>query len=566
VSLGRLVALSLLAACAPDPGPPRGPGSVGEDQVGDTDPADTPADTGTAAVRVRVFPRGVRRCANPTRRADARFDLLELPAEPDDGARRLVGGGAVIADLDGDGALDVFLPGRLRTDLVEHGRGGTIVATADRRLAPGIDLSQATGATAADVDGDGDLDLLVTRWERPVVLLVQERGVFVDGTAASGLQGSATWQASAWGDLDADGDLDLFLGAYGPHPDDVFATEDFTVGDPSALWENRGDGTFVDRSDLLSAETQASYTFGAAWQDLDGDLRPELIVVNDFGWARPGTVYWNRPGGLVEDDGGSGLRQAFAGMGLGLGDVDGDGSVDLVQSSWKDLSLLLGDGDGGWYEGAPARALAPVYAWSPEGEEPPPGWRNPNQVFGWGTELVDLDVDGDLDLVVNFGAWDEYPEPARQRDAVFEQDADGTFHDRGAAWGYADAGAARGLAVGDLNDDGWPDLVERVLGAPTRVLLSRCGEAGWLRVRLLAPPPNTRAIGARVRVTSGARSWERWVRAGGTGMYGASAPDALFGLGDVDVVDHVEIAWPDGAVTRLDEVATRQIVDVLSLP
>lgn len=527
-------------------------------------PSDVDTGDGVVVDGVTVEASGVFVCDAPEERAEkGPFALVTAKAQPLPRPwYRLVGGAVVLADLDADGLDDVFLPGWDAHQLHIATEPGVFDEQAAERLPAGTDLSYAAGATAVDVDDDGDLDLFVARWDLPDVLLLNDgTGHFVDGTRGSGLGGFARSQASAWGDMDGDGDLDLFVGNYGIKPEEAFATEDFTIADDSRLYENLGGGRFADRSETLPRDLHQGYTFMASWQDLDGDRRPELIVVNDFGWARPSRILWNRPEGLVPDDGSSGFSIPFAGMGLAIGDVNGDGVPDFAQTSWKESSLLVSIGERQWADAAQARGFWPAFDDKDEDIDDP---LDRNQIFGWGVHLVDLDLDGDLDLPAVYGTWDEWTEKPTMQDALFV-DEDGRYVDRARDWGFDDEGAGRGLAVGDLDRDGWPDLVERVLDAPTRMYLSRCGEGTWLTVRLSQPERvNPFAIGARVVVTTGETTQVRWTRAGGTGMYGSDPVDEVrFGLAGAEQVDRVEITWPDGGVSVLEDVEARQHLRVV---
>jgi hypothetical protein len=148
--------------------------------------------------------------------------------------------------------------------------------------------------------------------------------------------------------------------------------------------------------------------------------------------------------------------------------------------------------------------------------------------------------------------------------------ADYTFSDEGPAWGADDPGMSRGVVLADLDRDGWLDIGKRILNngdsitnSENAVYLSHCGTEGWLEVALEQPETaNTRAIGAKVAVEAGGRTYRRWVNGGGTGYASQPPADLHFGLGDADVVDQITVTWPDGAVSRLLDVDARQRVTI----
>ncbi|HMV66203.1 MAG TPA: CRTAC1 family protein [Myxococcota bacterium] len=555
-------------ACAgPDPdvddSAPESDAPDDTDQADDTDVAppdsDPPGAVMTIEGPVTVDSAGIRACANPSRRAQSPWDVRYATPQALTnalGEHSVTGGGVVVADLTGDGRLDTFLPGLREVQLHVQSANVSFNDEWFTRLG-GLDLSDATGASVVDVDADGDLDLYVTRFLQPNRLLINDgTGYFTDGTAAAGLltEGRRS-EASAWGDMDRDGDLDLVVGNYGPKPEEGLAVlgDEFIAGDPSWLFRNDGDGTFTDVSDILPPLLQRAHTFMVGWHDLDRDGYPELLFINDFGWNRPNVLFWNRPEGLVPDDGRAGFSLAFAGMGLAMGDLNDDEVPDFLQTSWKAISLLVSN-SGLWFESADLAGILPRI-------DPPP-----SQIFGWGTDMADLDLDGDLDAVVGYGWWDEYGPDRTQYDAFFLQKAPMAFEDASRSWGLADPEVTRGVVIADINSDGWPDVMKRCLGTHTPMYLSRCGREAWLELSLRAPGPNTRAIGARVRVTDHGARWNRWVLSGGTSMYAAYEPEVHFGLGMREVVEQVEIFWPDGTVATLRDVPTRQKLTVTLQP
>ena len=507
----------------------------------DTGAADV---TGPELAPVDLVGRAVV-CPNPEARDVQPYDVWESEHEQPRDAR-FASGGVLVADVNGDARLDLLIPGLLRSFLYLGVEGGFVDASVVLR---GLPLAASSGVTAADYDADGDPDVLVTRFLLPDVLLRNEGTHFVDVTQEAGLTQALTRSIqSSWGDLDRDGDLDLFVGSYGYLDEGPGRHEDFLPADPSFLYLNDGDGTFSDVSDRLPDAVHDGYTLGGGFHDLDADGWLDLYVVNDFGVSTPNALLWNEQGALVADGNRSGLDIAITGMGLGVGDLNEDGLPDLFMPEWDGLHIYESGAAGVWVDWAGARGLANDL--------------ERDQKIAWGGELVDLDHDGDLDLPVSYGHLDSTYESERvQPDALYIQQADGTFRDEGEAWGLDHGGISRGSVVTDLNDDGWLDIVVRVLDGPTRVYLSRCGEQAWLRVRLEQGGLNPDAIGARVEVSAEQRTWWGVVRAGGTSFSSGGPPEVHFGLAELESVD-LRIVWPDGEVSEQRGVQTRQVVDI----
>jgi enediyne biosynthesis protein E4 len=524
---------------------------------------------------VTVDEGGVVTCANPGLRSGAEFAARKegewQPLNPpwEDVASRdaanLAGGGMVIDDLDADGFVDLFLPSEHSSHLYW---GNSNAPTYDQLIDPfpGGDLSEAVGGAQADVDGDGDLDLLVTRWMKPVVLLRNDGGrQFTDITGASGLGGySRKYQSASWGDMDADGDLDLFLGTYGVQTKIVTdpGCGDH-IPDPSELWRNEGDGTFTEVSDLLPVEVHEGYVFASGWYDVDDDGLPELFVSNDDGGCAPSVVVDNHGHGSFEII--PGFHPEAHDMGMAVGDLNGDEIPDFVLTSFQRVALLqssIGKPGEAWVDSTGGRLSVSI-------AEPYPA-----QAYGWGAEFGDVDNDTDLDLAMMFGYWSYYQgndDPVMQADGLWIQDDQGVFTDQGSTWGtvdrtFDDPGVGRGVVIADLNNDGWLDLIKRQLDAETPMYIANCGSEGWLRLRLRDQGPNPFAVGAKVRVIAGGDKQVRWMQSGSSGMYTGSPLEVHFGLGGVDTVERIEVVWPDGEVTVTEDVAARQLVTLTRSP
>lgn len=504
-------------------------------------------------VPARVASAELHACVDPALREELGPFEVFVKEGPAASAALMWSGGLLAGDLDDDGLLDLVSPFEPFARLYRGHAGGPPQDMSFRLN--GFDLTMGSGGSLADMDGDGDLDVLVLRYERPAVVLRNDGdGNFGDVTARSGIAASGPTTSSAWADIDGDGDLDLFVGAYGDLASETPAQ--------SYLYENAGDGTFIDRSAQLRPLIPDGFTRVGGFHDLDGDGFPELYIVNDVGSVAPNVLLRNRYGTFERDDNWSGLDLTMSGGGLGVGDVNHDDIPDLLIPQWDDLSLMLSGSGGWWSDHAQVVGLAPDEA--------------RGQTVGWGAELADLDNDGDLDGLVAYGGlavdlpyWDN---PEEQPDALFIQQADGTFVDEAPEWCDRESGICldddgknRGFVVADFNNDGWLDVVTRNVDGPSSLYLSRCGGGHFLEIALRDEAiANRNAVGARVKVISGDRSWVRWVTAGGTG-YGTGGPPALhFGLAEVERVDRIEVLWPDGGLSWVGTaLATDQRITIV---
>ncbi len=530
-----LLWFALLSACRPGDS---GTGLIGEPT----------GETGHAA-DLRVSSTPVEACADPSRRDESVFDVAFSRAEPAKKAW-FWGGGVVVADFDGDTFYDVILPGFWETFYYRGAPDGGLIDETESLT--GLPVLGGSGGAAADYDGDGDLDVILTRYMAPNTLLRNDGDRFVDVTELAGLSGEARRSmASSWGDVDRDGDLDLFVGNYG-FIDESRVDPDhasFEPAEPSFLYINNGDGTFTDRSADLSQAAHDGYTFSGGFIDVDVDGWLDLYIVNDFGNSYPNVLLRNREGRLVEEDQ-AGLDVAITGMGLGVGDVNGDGLPDFAMTKWDGNSFLWSSPDFGWVDHADAAGLVNDLTRT--------------QKVGWGVDLVDLDNDGDLDAPMTYGYLDStYQASTHQPDALYLQEPKGHWVDVGTIWGFNHPTVGRGFVNADFNGDGWLDIVKRDLDGPSLFYVARCGAASWLRVRLFDETSANRfAVGARVEaIIAGETQW-RVVMAGTTNHSSSGPPEVHFGLGKAEALDRLRVIWPDGRVDELQDVAARQVLDL----
>ncbi|MFT4974163.1 MAG: hypothetical protein ACI8S6_000045 [Myxococcota bacterium] len=511
---------------------------------GKTLPATTDGDT--AHSDAGLWQSGPIQCADPdARSSEGRLYTPDLGADwlAQPGEGHPYGSGIAVEDFNGDGWLDLFLPDATTCLLYFGSSDGTLASAEVPTLCGGA------AATAMDVDGDGDIDLLVSsRMDADQLFINDGTGRFADEASERGLGGDTTYSSGfSPGDIDGDGDVDLFWSYHGTLNEERVPE----LGAANRLLLNDGDGFFREDSAQLSDAARLAYTFLASWLDVDADGDLDLYQNNDYGaYALPNVLLSNDGDGNLSTAAPAGVQLAINGMGTGIGDANDDGLPDLLVTDWGSVHLLLSDGDGGWYDAAAALGLS----------------LSEDRVTSWAAELVDMDNDSLLDAAATFGPLTNSPvlegydnNPSDQPDALWIQQPDGSFIESSQSWGFDDTTLGRGMVIADLDQDGWLDTIKRDFrGGPSRISLARCGEAGWLTIRLEGTAPNTQAIGAKVTIESNNRRQLRWVQPASTG-FASSAPAQLhFGLGDTDLIDAIQITWPGGDTTRYTDIPALQ--------
>lgn len=478
-------------------------------------------------------------------------------------------GGVALFDFDGDGLLDIYLvtaaeltPARERIahrNVLYKNLGGWKFEDVSKRA--GVDLAAwGSGACVGDADGDGRLDLYVTNWGPNVLFRNRGDGTFEDVTAKSGVAAGGWSTGCTFFDADGDGDLDLYVARYvettwdsvthaqrtfvwrdGPH---VMVGPAGLPGESDLFFENVGDGKFVEATDSHGlADPSRAYGFGVVATDYDDDGAVDLFVAND---SNPNFLYHNLGNGRFESVGlaagaaVNGEARAQAGMGVDAGDYDGDGRMDLVLTTFAhDSYTVFHNIDGRHFEDVSAAIgiAAPTF-----------------DRMGWGTAFFDADLDGRLDLFFAnghiFPNVEEYPplrETYRQKSQLLLNT--GTrFRDVSdrAGGGLQIARVGRGLAVGDLDNDGDLDLVIANMDDVPTVLENRQStNHHWVAIAAVSPSGNRFAIGAKITVTAGATKQIREVRSGGSFLSQGDLR-ASFGLGDFAGPVDVEIRMPGG--------------------
>jgi len=432
------------------------------------------------------------------------------------------GYGVSIVDLDNDGDLDMVAIGNPNGVVGIFRNNGSAHFT-QMPVDPSTPrVMTASGVAAADYDGDGDLDIYISATGGTNVLLRNNGQLqFTDVTSTAGVgDPSGIGYGVAWGDMDNDGWIDLFVSNY-TQPG----------ASPSRMYLNLGNGTFVDILDSCGI-VDFGMTFGGTFFDWDLDGDSDLYVSNDRCGTGQGNRLWENIGGtFIDATDASGSGACIWSMGVATGDFDGDQLKDIyiTNLSFQGNKLFLNQGDRTFLESS---QVAGVESFE----------------YGWGAIFFDYDNDSHQELFVNnaFGPNKMY-------------DHDGVWPSQEIAATLAITEYSRnsfGVAVGDLDLDGDRDLVISNKNERIRVFLNQEGQTRqWVRMKVEGSGPNTFAIGANVDIRTGTRRQTREVVAGSS--YLSQDPYTLhFGLDTATVVDEIQVYWPGGKTRTLTNLSS----------
>lgn len=509
------------------------------------------------------------------------------------------GTGGALFDYDSDGDLDIFLvnSGRSPRAVGKFPSGARTESRLFRRESDGRytdvtetagvgDANLGVGCAVADVDNDGDLDLYLPRYGLDRLLENRGDGTFLDITEAAGIQNPDWGTGAVFFDYDGDGWLDLFVTNYVMDPlNDLSIACDFGrhrisycgpkkfVSLSDRLFHNEGIATdaagqghvrFRDVSEESRIAGVKGAGLSAAVADFNRDGWPDVFVANDLD---PNRLWINLGNGTFQDEAvlrgvaTSGTGATQSNMGIAIGDINGDGALDLLCThlTTEGATLFVNDGVGNFRDATREfRLLDPTFLHT-----------------GWGTAFVDLDHDGDLDLPIANGLvapcqllgplgvmqrlmvrqdvipdTDAYWRDFADRNLLLMNRGDGRFLDLSAAGGAftSTLGSARGLMYGDVDQDGDLDLLVSYLGGRARLFRNDLPKSGhWLSIRAVDPRWKRDAYGAELTIWASSSRWFSVVNPAGS--YAASHDTRVhFGLGDAEHYDRIEVRWPDGVL------------------
>ena len=493
-----------------------------------------------------------------------------------------MGPGCAFLDFDNDGWMDIYMvnsgpcdfwtpPKPIRNALYKNNRDGTFTDVTEKAGVTGGTFGM--GVAVGDYDNDGWPDIFVTSYGNCILYKNNHDGTFMDVTQKAGLTTPGWTTSAVWFDYDNDGKLDLFVCSFV----DYSSTHKFECGDnklhrhyyciprifrgtPSFLYHNNGDGTFTEVGKGTDIAKAIGKSLGVVATDVNNDGRMDLFVANDTvqnflfmnrGPGPNGTWKWEEIA-LQAEVGFSDNGQPRSGMGVDAADVNGDGWQDLFVANVDQemFSVYQNNKDETFRDVAHVDGVAQAT----------------RLLSGWGLKYFDYDNDGAIDLILANGHPDDmienYSLQVRYKEPLllFHQGEDGKLHnvsDRGGP-AFHRMFPARGLTVGDYNNDGAIDVVICNNGGAPVLLKNNAAQGNnWLGLKLEGVTCNRDAVGARIVWTAGGKVRHRLKNNGGSYL-SSHDPREVLGIGKAAKIDSVEIHWP-GPSKQVDRITNPQL-------
>jgi hypothetical protein len=489
------------------------------------------------------------------------------------------GAGCAFFDFDNDGWMDIYLvnsgkcdiynpPRPLQNALYRNNRDGSFTDVTKKAGVAGGGYGM--GVAVGDYNCDGFADLYITQYGRNILYRNNGDGTFTDVTEKAGVAAPGWSSSAVWFDYDNDGRLDLFVCQFAEFDSSLDCKDPQGVRHycnpriyqprASLLFHNNGDGTFTDVSNITDIGKHLGKAWGAVATDLNNDGKMDLFVANDtvsnFLYMNGGATF--EESGLIADVAYSADGHARSGMGVDSADFNQDGQMDLFVANIDQeiFSLYRNNGDGTFEDLAMPLGVGMSTRW----------------MSGWGLKFLDYDNDGDLDLILANGFPDDLIDQTsssvkwKEPLLLFHNDGH-AFKDVSAESGpvFAKSFPARGLAVGDFNNDGGLDVLISNNDAAPVLLRNNVGRGNhWLGVHLVGRKCNTDAIGARITYQAGDLTRSR-MKVGGGSFLSSHDPRVILGIGRRSKMDWIEVRWPQpsGAVERFTDVPINRYITLI---
>ena len=500
-----------------------------------------------------------------------------------------LGPGCAFLDYDNDGWMDIFLVNSgpsdfwkptkpVRNALYKNNRDGTFTDITEKAGVSGAYFGM--GVAVGDYDNDGWPDILVTAYGKCILYKNNHDGTFRDVTDQAGVA-SPGWTTSAvWFDYDNDGRLDLFVCSFVDYSGvrklacgnnklgkNYYCVPRLFNPTASFLYHNNGDGSFTEVSKGTAIADALGKSLGVVATDINNDGWMDLFVANDTvqnflfvnrGPGANGRWNWDEIG-LQSGVGFSENGRPRSGMGLDAADLDGDGWEDLFVANvdHERYSVYINNKDESFHDASEKESVGP----------------DTKLMSGWGLKYFDYDNDGLIDLILANGHPDDmidsYSMQVKYREPLllYHHGGDGLLHNVSGAAGpvFQKDFAARGLAVGDFDNDGALDVLVGVNGGPP-ILLRNNAAAGnnWLGLKLEGVTCNRDAIGARIVWKAGGKTGWRLKNNGGSYL-SSHDPREILGIGKAAHIDELEIHWPAPSkhVEKLSSLVPNRYIHII---
>ncbi|NBC65621.1 MAG: hypothetical protein GVY07_08230 [Bacteroidetes bacterium] len=552
----------------------------------------------------------------------------------------LNGSGVTAGDVDGDGWSDLYFTALDGPNKLYRNLGGMEFEDITEEAGVAHENVNSTGAVLADIDGDGNLDILVSAISKPNLLYLNDGNGKFSLKQDSGLQKAKGSMTMALSDIEGDGDLDLYITNYKERQaKDIFDLRELSLenitqrvddgfeirppydehfallqdedgynqrelGEKDELYINQGDGTFemVENPEKRFFDSDGNpqgldldWGLAARFADMNGDGLQDLYVCNDY-WS-PDRVWLNQGDGTFREMDELAIRNfSFYSMAIDFSDVNNDGAQDffvtemLAETHQERMRQLVPNDPtynrrtedqpqynrNSFYLNRKDTTFAELTYYA--------GLESTN--WSWATKFMDVDLDGYEDLIVNNGfSYDMQDLDAQNRlsqevisrdepmkdyvlrfprlehvNKVFRNSGDLKFEDKSSDWGFTESDISHGLATADFDRDGDLDVAINRLNDEARIYENRAG-AGRVAVRLIGEQPNTQAIGAKVYLIGDEMEQMREISSGGDYLSG-SDPLIVFAAPQVDANYILQIVWPDGSQTDLEPIEANRIYEI----
>ena len=495
---------------------------------------------------------------------------------------KMNGSGGAWIDYDLDEDWDLYLvncqgeENNITNTLYENIGNGRFIRTSNTGSE---DVGEGMSVSVADYDNDGDPDLFVTNYGDFKLFRNNGNKTFSDVSSIAFPEGikDSWYGGSTWGDYDLDGDLDLYIAGYvdfsrRPQYTNLRFPMDFG-GLPNTIYRNNGDGTFKDLTSELNVLSDASRkSMQVLFHDFNEDGFPDIFVAND---TDANGFYLNQGNGTFKVfSGPSGLSTTDGSMGIEIGDINNDGLSDIVYTNYaaevNAIAYLIDNKSSN--DGKLRNAVFTQNFDSPMIHKL--SWPK----ISWGPGLFDLDNDGDLDLFFANGHLNSVSGDNRQSNLLFENNGNGLYKDISSSSGILEAGQRihRSAIFSDYDDDGKIDMFITVNGQQIEdgkgntvfdpnqgrgILFQNQSKTknNWIKIRLEGNQSNRDAFGTAVSLISNKIKQKQFLISG-EGYFSSHAKELYFGLGQSNMIDNIQIKWPNGLIQTFKDILPNQTI------